>query len=80
VEEKMELVGILTLEQALKVRAGEMTFIDALIRDLPTTVKDTQISDLIPIAAEAAYPIAVVDEKNRLIGIVTKAAVLASLI
>ena len=80
VEEKMEMVGILTLEQALKVRAGEMSFQDAIIRDLPTTAKDTQISDLIPIAAEAAYPIAVVDEKNRLIGIVTKAAVLASLI
>ncbi len=80
VEEKMELVGILTLEQALKIRAGETTFKDAIIRDLPTTSKETQISDLIPIAAEAAFPIAVVDEKNRLIGIVTKAAVLASLI
>ncbi len=80
VEEKMELVGILTLEQALKIRSGETTFQDALIRELPTTTKDTQISDLIPIAAEATFPIAVVDEKNRLVGIVTKAAVLASLI
>ena len=80
VEEKMQFVGILTLEQALKVRAGEISFLDAIIRDLPTTTKDTQISDLIPIAAEAAYPLAVLDEKNRIIGIVTKAAVLASLI
>ncbi len=80
VDEKMELVGILTLEQALKVRAGEGSFLDAIIRDLPTTTKDVQISDLIPVAAEAVYPIAVVDEKDRFIGIVTKAAVLASLI
>jgi glycine betaine/proline transport system ATP-binding protein len=80
VEEKMALVGILTLDQALKVRAGELTFQDALIRDLPTTTIDTQISDLIPVAAETNFPIAVVDDKNRLIGIVTKAAVLASLI
>lgn len=79
VEEKMELVGILTLDQALKVRAGELAFQDALIRDLPTTAIDTQISDLIPVAAETNYPIAVTDDKNRLIGIVTKAAVLASL-
>lgn len=80
VEDKMELVGILTLEQALKVRAGEITFQDAFIRDVPTTTADIQISDLIPLAAEANYPIAVVNEKNRLVGIVTKAAVLASLI
>jgi glycine betaine/proline transport system ATP-binding protein len=80
VEDKMELVGILTLDQALKVRAGELSFQDAFIKGLPTTTVDTQISDLIPVAAETVYPIAVVDEKNRLIGIVTKAAVLASLI
>ncbi len=80
VEEKMELVGILTLDQALKVRAGEIQFQDALIRDLTTTTIDTQISDLIPVAAETNFPIAVIDDKNRLIGLVTKAAVLASLI
>jgi glycine betaine/proline transport system ATP-binding protein len=80
VDEKMELAGILTLEQALKVRAGELPFQEALIRELPTTTADTQVADLIPVAAETAYPIAVVDEKNRLLGIVTKAAVLASLI
>ncbi len=77
---KMQLNGILTLERALKVRAGELSFQDALISDLPTTTSDTQISDLMPVAAEALYPIAVVDDQNRLEGIVTKAAVLASLI
>lgn len=80
VGDKMQLIGILTLDQALKVRAGELTFQDAVITNLPTTALDTQISDLIPIAAEALYPIAVVDKDNRLEGIVTKAAVLASLI
>lgn len=80
VEDKMALVGILTLEQALKVRAGEIPFQESFIRDLPTTTVDVQISELIPLAAEANYPIAVVDDKNRLVGIVTKAAVLASLI
>ena len=80
VGEKMQLIGILTLEKALKVRAGELLFQDAFITNLPTTSLDTQIADLIPIAAEALYPIAVVDAENCLEGIVTKAAVLASLI
>jgi len=80
VGDKMQLIGILTLEKALKVRAGELLLQEAVMTDLPTTSLDTQISDLIPIAAEALYPIAVVDRENRLEGIVTKAAVLASLI
>jgi len=80
VGEKMKLVGILTLEQALKVRAGEISFQDSFITDIVTTSSDTQISDLIPVAAAAMFPIAVVDDDNHLEGIVTKAAVLASLI
>ncbi|HHU21856.1 MAG TPA: glycine betaine/L-proline ABC transporter ATP-binding protein [Clostridiales bacterium] len=80
VAEKMQFVGILTLENALKVRAGELAYQNAFIRDLPTTTPETHIADLIPIAAEASFPIAVVDENNQLSGIVTKASVLASLI
>ena len=36
--------------------------------------------DIMPLAAEAAYPLAVVDDDQRLLGIVTKASVLSSLI
>ena len=80
VDNDMEFVGILTLDQALKVKSGEISFQDAIIRDTPTTTKDTQIADLLPIAAEAKYPIAVIDEQNRFSGIVTKASVIGSLI
>ncbi len=79
VGDKLQLDGLITLEQALRVKAGELTIQDAILTDLPTTTEDTSISDLIPIAAEAKYPIAVVDANNRLRGIVTKAKVLASL-
>ena len=80
VDEAMNFVGILPIENALKVRSKEMTFRDAIINDLPTTTMQTQIVDLLPVAAEAQYPIAVVDENNKLKGIVTKAAVLGSLV
>jgi glycine betaine/proline transport system ATP-binding protein len=62
------------------VRNGELGFQEAIITELPTAAPDTLISDLIPVAAEAPFPIAVVTPENRLLGIVTKAAVLASLI
>jgi glycine betaine/proline transport system ATP-binding protein len=80
VGDKLELVGILTLDDALRVRAGEAEFSEAIIRNLPTASKDTLISNLIPVAAAARFPIAVVDEENHFEGIVTKAAVLGSLI
>lgn len=80
VGDKLQFIGILTLEQALKVRSGELSMEDGMITGLPTATPDTHISDLIPIAAEAPYPIAVVDEKNQLKGIVSKAAVLGLLI
>lgn len=80
VDRQMKLVGLITLDRALKVRQGDLSFKDAIISDLATTTEETQISDLIPIAAEAPYPIAVVDEQQRLKGLVTKAAVLASLV
>lgn len=80
VGEKMQLVGILTLEQALRVRAGEISIQQAYLTGIHKTSPDTQISDLLPIAAKAMFPIAVVDEENHLEGIVTKAAVLASLV
>ena len=38
------------------------------------------VSDIMPVAAETPYPIAVVDGDGQLKGIVTKASVLSSLI
>ncbi len=80
VDDDMDFVGIIPLEQALKVKAGEMNFPDAIVRDVPTTTPETQISDLLPIAAEAKYPIAVIDDSNHFCGIVSKAAVIGSLV
>ena len=79
VDDDMDFVGILPLDQAMRVKAHEITFPEAIVRDLPTTTPETQIADLFTIAANAKYPIAVVDENNRFCGIVSKAAVIGSL-
>lgn len=76
----MRFVGVLPLENALAVRKGEMAFLDGIERDVATTMLETSVSDLMPIAAGAKYPIAVLDDNQRLRGIVTKAEILASLI
>jgi len=79
VGERMKFVGVITLDAAFRVRAGEITFEEALITDMPTTTADTQISDLIPTASNARFPIVVLDEEARLKGIISKAAILTSL-
>ena len=49
-------------------------------KELQTTTPDAMVSDIMPMAAEAVYPIAVVDSDGQFKGIVTKASVLSSLI
>ena len=46
---------------------------------MQTATPDTLIADAISLAAEAPFPIAVVDEEGVLLGIVTKASILSSL-
>jgi glycine betaine/proline transport system ATP-binding protein len=75
----MKFIGVITLDNAFRVRAGELSFDDAIVRDVPATTKDTQIADLIPLASQARFPIVVLDEKGRLEGIISKAAILTSL-
>jgi glycine betaine/proline transport system ATP-binding protein len=79
ISKKMELIGILPIENALKMKDKEMTLEQALITDLLTTEPETLVSDLLSIAAKTQYPIAVIDEEKHLKGIITKAAVLASI-
>lgn len=79
VDNKMNFVGVLPLDAAFRVRAGELPFKEALVKDLPTTTEETQISELIPVASESRFPIAVLNEKGKFTGIISKAAILTSL-
>ena len=80
VDENMRLAGLLTLDQALRVRSGELALEEAVIRDIPLTTPEVSLQELMPVAAEAKYPIAVTNGNGQLVGIVTKAAVLSSLV
>ena len=80
VDDDMRLRGLLTLDNVMQVRSGVLSIEEALIRDIPLTTPDVSLQDLMVVAAEAKYPIAVTDERNQLVGIVTKAAVLSSLV
>lgn len=79
VGEQMHFIGIITLEDALAVRAGKMNFEEAIIKDLPLIHDmDTPVADVVELAAAAKFPLVIVSEGNVFRGIVSKAAILSS--
>ena len=79
VGEQMHFIGIITLEDALAVRAGKMNFEEAIIKDMPLIHDmDTPVADVVELAAGAKFPLVVVSEGNVFRGIVSKAAILSS--
>lgn len=81
VDEELHFVGILTIRDAVEAyRENHNAAIKPLVcTDVLKTGPDTLVADIMPMAAEAPFPIAVVDEAGVLMGIVSKATVLASL-
>ncbi len=80
VDEKSRYLGVLCLEQALRAEKGEAALSELITKEQPTVKKTTRIYDLMPAAAAARYPIAVIDGEERLLGIVTQAEILKSLV
>ncbi len=80
VDGQMKLTGILTLSDAMRAKRENLDLSDMIVRDIPTTTMDVSVEEIMPLAAESSYPLAVVDDERRLLGIVTKASVLSSLI
>ncbi len=79
VDDKLRLMGILTIRDALRARNDGLPISEVIDRKIETTSADALVADIMPIAAESPYPLAVVDGMHRLSGIVTKASVLSSL-
>ena len=79
VGEHMQFQGLITLENALAVRAGQLNFEEAIIRDIPI-IRDinTPIADVVNLAANARFPLVVVADDGSLQGIVSKASILSS--
>lgn len=74
------LQGIITIDDTIAAIKENKTLNDIIKQDYFTTDKETYVQDLLPQASETKYPIAVVDENNKLLGIIVRAAVLSGLV
>ena len=79
VSDRMKFQGIINIDDAIRASKEKLSISDVMIKDVPTTNPDTLLTDIITIAAEAKYPIAVTNGDEVLKGIVTKADVLSSI-
>lgn len=80
VDSKRKLQGIVTIDDAVNAVKDNMKLKDILRHDYHTTDPEAYVQDLIPIASETKYPIAVVDSDNKLLGIIVRVSVLSGLI
>lgn len=80
VDSERRLLGLVTIDDTVKAIKEHKTLIDILRHEYNTTGPETYIQDLLPIATESKYPIAVVDENNKFLGIIVRVSVLSALI
>lgn len=81
VDEHLHFVGIITLDNALKVLNNELPYEQAILTNIPI-ISDTNASveEIMPLSAQTPFPLPVVDNNKTFCGIITKASVLSSFV
>jgi glycine betaine/proline transport system ATP-binding protein len=80
VDSRRILQGLVTIDDTVRAVKENKGLGEILMSNYYTTDPDAFILDLIPKATDSKYPIAVVDENNKILGIIMRVTVLASLI
>lgn len=80
VGERMRLEGVITIDDAIRANREKLSISDVLIKDIMTTPPEALLTDIMEMATETKFPIAVIDENGSLKGIVSKVHVLTSIL
>lgn len=79
-DHERRLHGLITIDHALQALKENKSLKDILLHDYFTTSPETYMQELIPLATETKYPIAVVDEHDKFLGIILRVTVLSNLV
>ncbi|MEH6948722.1 glycine betaine/L-proline ABC transporter ATP-binding protein [Bacillus sp. JJ634] len=79
VDRKQKLLGVLTAEQARLAIDQNQSISEVMTTDIPTVAEDALLVDLMDAIATSNLPISVIDEENRIKGIVIRGAVIGAL-
>ena len=77
-DQSLRFKGIVNLQDTLQAIKDTQPLESILVHDVIEVEPSTTVSDLVPLAQKSPYPIAVT-ENGRLLGIVTKSAILGSI-
>lgn len=79
VDRAKRLLGVITAEDASAAMRGGQSLADILITDGPRVLPEVVINELFEITSLAKVPLAVVDNENRLLGVIVRGALLGAL-
>ena len=79
VDRKQTLLGALSAEQAKEAIEQQKSISESMTIEVPVVREDTLLADLLDMMATSTLPISVIDEKNRLKGIIIRGAVIGAL-
>ncbi|AOR24352.1 quaternary amine ABC transporter ATP-binding protein [Clostridium taeniosporum] len=80
INKERKLRGIVNIDDALELAKKNIkTVEDIIIKDVPKASPDEAISDLLSVAKDTQYPIAVIDENDILMGIIKRSTIIAGI-
>jgi glycine betaine/proline transport system ATP-binding protein len=80
VDRGRHLKGIVTIDDAIKGIKEKQTLEEVMKEDITSVKPDEFVSDLIPKALESSLPLVVVDDTNKVLGIILRVHVLSGLV
>lgn len=79
-DQERRLQGLVTIDDAIKALKEHRQIKDILQHTYSTTGPETYMNELIQIATETKYPIAVINDEQKLLGIIARVTVLSNLV
>ncbi|WP_191559418.1 quaternary amine ABC transporter ATP-binding protein [Metabacillus idriensis] len=79
VDRKQKLLGALTADDASIAVKENKSVEEVMEKNLVTVLEDTLLTDVIEALSNSAFPVAVVDQENRLKGVIIRGAVIGAL-
>lgn len=79
VDRKQKLLGAVTAEQARQAMSNGQTISEVMTTDIPTVKEDELLGNLMDVMATSSLPISVIDDQNRIKGILLRGAVIGAL-
>lgn len=79
VDRRRYLKGSVTAEEALDARKNKKTLSEVLDKNVQKVERDTLVTDIFDMIYDSPAPLAVVDEKDRVVGVVVRGSVIGAM-